>query len=133
MSSNVINFIIASLGLVGIPSAWYFGGRQKNNTDSVKAMSEMYTSFLNQYKDRMNEVMNELQCVKDDCKRIQSQFNDMSLAYAKEVEVSQNWEKMHNELSKKYDALKAEYEALKKDHDKLKKEVHNGVTNKPKR
>jgi hypothetical protein len=27
-------------------------------------MSEMYTSFLNQYKDRMNEVVAELEIVK---------------------------------------------------------------------
>jgi hypothetical protein len=33
------------------------------------------------------------------------QFNEQSLAYAKEVEVSQNWEK-HKELSTKYYELK---------------------------
>jgi hypothetical protein len=36
----------------------------KEQHDSVKAMSEMYTSFLNQYKDRMNEVVAELEIVK---------------------------------------------------------------------
>jgi hypothetical protein len=32
--------------------------------DSVKAMSEMTHLFLNQYKDRMNEVVAELEIVK---------------------------------------------------------------------
>jgi hypothetical protein len=55
-------------------------------------MSEMYTSFLNQYKDRMNEVVAELEIVKKTNYDIQKQFNEQSLAYAKEVEISQNWE-----------------------------------------
>jgi hypothetical protein len=43
----------------------------------------------------------------------------------KEVEISQNWEKLHKELSTKYYELEKKYN-FKKDHDKLKKEVHNG-------
>jgi hypothetical protein len=31
-------------GFEAVPLTWYFGARQKNNTDSV-SMSEMYTSF----------------------------------------------------------------------------------------
>lgn len=126
MSEHLLNLFIALLGLVGIPSAWYFGGRQKNNTDSVKAMSEMYTSFLTQYRDRMNEVILELSVVKQSNCDIQNQFNQMSLAYTREVEVSQNWERLYNELSKKYDDIEKKYERLKVDHDKLKKEVHSG-------
>lgn len=126
MPENILNLFIALLGLIGIPSAWYFGGRQKNNTDSVKAMSEIYASFLSQYKERMHEVTIELQDVKSECLNIQRQFNDMSLAYAREVEVSQNWERLYNELSKKYDDLEKRYTRLKIDHDKLKREVHNG-------
>jgi hypothetical protein len=123
-----LDIIVALLGgsFVAVPLAWYFGGRQKNNTDSVKAMSEMYTSFLNQYKDRMNEVVAELEIVKKTNYDIQKQFNEQSLAYAKEVEISQNWEKLHKELSTKYYELEKKYNLLKIDHDKLKKEVHNG-------
>jgi hypothetical protein len=123
-----LDIILALLGggFVAVPLAWYFGGKQKNNTDSVKAMSEMYTSFLNQYKDRMNEVVAELEIVKKTNYDIQKQFNEQSLAYAKEVEVSQNWEKLHKELSTKYYELEKKYNLLKIDHDKLKKEVHNG-------
>jgi predicted nuclease with TOPRIM domain len=77
---------------------------KKNNTDSVKGMSEMYTSFqIN--KDRMNEVVAELEIVKKTNYDIQKQFNEQSLAYAKEVEVSQIGKK-HKELSTKYYELK---------------------------
>jgi hypothetical protein len=56
-------------------------------------MSEMYI-FLNQYKDRMNEVVAELEIVKKTNYDIQKQFNEQSLAYAKEVDISK-WEKLH--------------------------------------
>jgi hypothetical protein len=47
-----------------VPLAWYFGGRQKNKyTDSKGDESEMYTSFLNQYKDKRMSC-NELEIVK---------------------------------------------------------------------
>jgi hypothetical protein len=44
----------------------------------------------------------------------------------KEVEISQNWEKLHKELSTKYYELEKKYNLLKIDHDKLKKEVMDG-------
>jgi hypothetical protein len=73
----------------------------------------------------MNEVVAELEIVKKTNYDIQKQFNEQSLAYAKEVEISQNWEKLHKELSTKYYEEK-KYNLLKIDHDKPKKEVHNG-------
>ncbi len=58
---------------------------------------------------------------------IQTQLNDITLSYAKEVEISQNWEKLHSELREKflilegkYNSMEGEYEQLKKAHDKLK-------------
>ena len=65
---------------------------------------------------------------------MQSQLNNITLSYAKEVEVSQSWERLHSELTEKYTALDLKYSALelkyngigaehtqlKKDHDKLK-------------
>jgi hypothetical protein len=44
----------------------------------------------------------------------------------KEVEISQNWEKLHKELSTKYYELEKKYNLLKIDHDKQKKEVMDG-------
>jgi hypothetical protein len=45
---------------------------------------------------------------------MQVQFNNIQLAYAKEVEQSQNWEKLHRELMEKYTALAKDHEDLKK-------------------
>ena len=128
---------IAFMGAVlGYPLAWYFGGKRKNDSeiqkngseikkndvDAVKAISDMYSSFLAQYKERMDEMQLEVSGVKSHYRMIQTQFNDMSLAYTREVEVSQNWEKLHKELKEKYDELEKNYEELKKDHDALKKD-----------
>jgi hypothetical protein len=119
---------IAFMGVVlGYPLAWYFGGKRKteseakkNDVDVVTAISEMYNTFLVQYKTRMEEMQVEVTCVKNHYKAIQLQFNDMSLAYGREVELSQNWEKLHKELTVKYIELEKKYDALKKDHDLLK-------------
>jgi hypothetical protein len=84
-----LDIIVALLEeFVAVPLTWYFS-RQKNNTDSVKAMMKC-THLLNQYN-RMNEVVAELEIVKKTNYDIQKQFNEQSLAYAKEVEISQNW------------------------------------------
>lgn len=129
---------IAFMGAVlGYPLAWYFGGKRKsdseikkNDIDAVKAISDMYSSFINQYKQRMDEMQVEVNDVKAHYISIQYQFNEMSLAYAREVEVSQNWEKLHNELKQKYDELERNYEALKKDHDALKRDYEKYKKNK---
>jgi len=52
---------------------------------------------------------------------MQGQFNTIQIAYAKEVEQSQNWEKLHRELLEKYNSLKNLYDKLKEDFDKHKK------------
>lgn len=121
---------IAFMGAVlGYPLAWYFGGKRKtdseikkNDVTVIASISEMYDTFLGQYKSRMDEMTSEVSDVKSHYKSIQLQFNDMSLAYTREVEVSQNWEKLHKELKGKYDELEKNHDALKKDHDALKKD-----------
>jgi len=118
----MIEYIAFMGAVLGYPLAWYFGGKKKNEVDSVTAISEMYDRFLIQYKSRMDEMQYEVTCVKDHYKAIQLQFNDMSLAYTREVEVSQNWEKLHKELKEKYDELEKNYDTLKKDHDALRKD-----------
>lgn len=61
---------------------------------------------------------------------MQEQFNTIQLAYAKEVEQSQNWEKLHRELLEKYNdldhkhnELQGLYSKLKDDFDKHKKQT----------
>ena len=53
---------------------------------------------------------------------MQEQFNNIQVAYAKEVEQSQNWEKLHRELLEKYNNLKELYDKLKEDFDRHKKQ-----------
>jgi hypothetical protein len=43
------------------------------------------------------------------------------MSYAKEVEKSQNWEKLHRQLTDKYNDLKGLYDKLKVDFDNYKK------------
>jgi hypothetical protein len=54
---------------------------------------------------------------------LQEQFNTIQLAYAKEVEQSQNWEKLHRELTDKYNALEKAHEDLKVFCEKIKLEL----------
>lgn len=98
-------------------------GIKKDNSDAVSSMQIVYNKFLEDYKERMNDVMNELKEVKDNNKSIQNQFNEIQLAYAKEVEQRLHWEKSHKDLQKKYDLLEKEYEALKTFCENLKKLV----------
>lgn len=133
----MVEYIALMGAVLGYPLAWYFGGKKKidsdikkNDIDAISTMSDMYGAFLTQYKTRMDEMQFEVTCVKGHYRAIQKQFNDMSLAYSREVEVSQNWEKLHKELKEKYDELEKNYEALKKDHDALKKDYEKYKKNK---
>jgi predicted nuclease with TOPRIM domain len=110
--------IIATLAA---PVAWFFGGRAKQRQDAVSTMKIMYDDFLTVYKNRMDEVMAEVVQIKSHNLTLQTDFNNIQMSYAKEVEKSQNWEKLHSELSDKYNDLKSLYDKLKIDFDKYKK------------
>jgi hypothetical protein len=117
------------LATISAPVAWFFGGRAKAKQDAVSTMKTMYDDFLTVYKNRMDEVMVEITEIRKHNLTLQTDFNNIQMSYAKEVEKSQNWEKLHNELNKKYITLstenqivKKDYEILKKDHDKLKRD-----------
>jgi chromosome segregation ATPase len=112
---------LALVGYISVPIAWIFGGRMKAKTDAVSTMQTMYNGFLEDYKDRMSEVMNELAEMRAHNRELQNKFNDIQLSYAKEIEVSQNWERLHSELEAKYNKLQSDYEKLKAEVNKLKK------------
>jgi predicted nuclease with TOPRIM domain len=112
--------IIATLAA---PVAWFFGGRAKQRQDAVSTMKTMYDDFLTVYKNRMDEVMREVVEMKKHNLTLQTDFNNIQMSYAKEVEKSQNWEKLHSELNKKYTDLKGLYEKLKTDFDTHKKQT----------
>jgi len=121
--------IIGSTALSGAVG-WFFGGKQakrvelkKGNADATQSMADLYGTFLEDYKARMAEVMSELIEVKNHNKELQLQFNKIQLDYAREVERSQNWEKLHREMKTKYDALEKEYDEIKKENEKMRGEI----------
>jgi predicted nuclease with TOPRIM domain len=127
-----MNFLIeywqTILATLSAPVMWFFGGRAKQRQDAVSTMKVMYDDFLTVYKNRMDEVMIEVSDIKKHNLTLQTDFNNIQMSYAKEVEKSQNWEKLHrqltdkyNELAKDHESLKGLYSKLKEDFDKHKK------------
>ena len=114
--------IIATLAA---PVAWFFGGRAKAKQDAVSTMKVMYDDFLTVYKNRMDEVMQEVVEIKKHNLTLQTDFNNIQMSYAKEVEKSQNWEKLHRVLTDKYKELAKDHENLKGLYDKLKVDFDN--------
>lgn len=131
--------------VLAYPLAYWLGGRQKLKSDGKKidlenkkadsdvltAMAEMYSKFLEHYKSNIEELQKEINAMKKSHKeeiievkkqndKLQLQFNDIFLAYSREQEVSQNWEKLHRELKVKYEELKRQHDSLQKDHNNLK-------------
>ena len=113
----------AIIGYISVPVAWVFGGRMKAKTDAVSTMQNMYNGFLEDYKDRMTEVMAELSEIRKHNRELQNKFNEIQLSYAKEIEVSQNWERLHRELEAKYNKLQSDYDKLKLEVQKIKKGI----------
>lgn len=111
--------IVATLSA---PIAWFFGGRAKSRQDAVSTMKTMYDDFLTVYKNRMDEVMQEVTEIKKHNLTLQTDFNNIQMSYAKEVEKSQNWEKLHRELTDKYNELASKHENLKGLYAKLKED-----------
>lgn len=110
------------LATLSAPVAWFFGGRAKAKQDAVSTMKTMYDDFLTVYKNRMDEIMQEVTEIKKHNLTLQTDFNNIQMSYAKEVEKSQNWEKLHRELTDKYNELARKHEDLKNLHSKLKED-----------
>lgn len=131
--------IIIGSGTISSFFGWLVFGRKKNNAEYTAQVQEIYKDLSVDLKSDRDFLKNENQIIKeqhkedvlyfrtqlDDVRRksdsLQEQFNKMTMAYTQEVEVSQNWEKLHRELSVKYSELQKAHEELKVDHDKLKK------------
>jgi len=109
--------IIATLSA---PIIWFFSGRAKQRQDAVSTMKTLYDDFLIVYQARMNEVMQEVTDLKKHNLALQTDFNNIQMSYAKEVEKSQNWEKLHRQLTDKYNELAKDHESLKGLYSKLK-------------
>jgi hypothetical protein len=112
---------ITLMGYISAVLVWIVSGRPKAKQDAVTSMKTMYDDFLIVYKDRMLEVITELSEMKLHNRELQNKFNEIQLSYAKEVEVSQNWERQHKILEAKYNKLQKDYDTLKLEVNKLKK------------
>lgn len=115
--------------------ATYIANRKNNKADFLTKVEGIYESLVDQMKsDREllkaenKEEKDENRKTRQDLRDLQKQFNDLFLAYAKEVEESKYWkdkfeilEKRYNALEKKNKELEAKDELRDKEHEELKK------------
>lgn len=97
--------------IVGRKSARFL--EKKQQADAVSTMQNMYDTFLTQYKE-------QYKILQDQVNKLQAAFLELQLSYAKEIEVSQNWEKLHRELERQYRDLEKKHNDLERQHEKLK-------------
>ncbi len=111
---------------------WIFYGRKNNNIEyAIKAQQvfeqlqdelkqdrdyykEEYIKAREEHKLEVTYFRDKIDEVTKRADALQEQFNTISLSYSKEVEVSQNWERLYHELSKKYDDLSNKYDVVLK-------------------
>lgn len=109
---------------------WIFYGRKNNNAEFTTKVQAIYDNLVEDLKKDREFLKSEnaqlkaertidkeyfrSEIDKSDKKisTLQEQFNSMNISYTKEVEVSQNWEKLYRELSLKYDDLSKKYDAV---------------------
>lgn len=99
----------------------YFANRKNLKADFLTKVENLYSGLADELKSERETLKEEVRQLREDCRNIQNQFNQVQLSYAKEVEQSQNWEKLHRELSDKYNALAKDHEQLKKEFENYKK------------
>jgi len=124
----------------------YFVNRQNNKADLLTKISGLYDGLfddLKQSKDELKEInkgySDDIKELRQSQNMLQSQFNDLNIAYTKEVEKSQYWMQKYDDLDKKYNELMIKHEEvikqnehlenlcenLKTAHNKLQKEFEN--------
>lgn len=109
----------------------YIVNRKSNKADFIEKMQNIYDKWVEDadkkqadFKEEVAGLKLEVADLRSHERELQKQFNEIQLAYAKEIERSQNWEKLHRELTEKYNVLEREYEELKRNHDKLQQEFN---------
>ena len=132
----MVDFISRNWGvLLGSGSAtgilgWLFYGRKNNNAEFTSKVQGIYDNLVEDLKKDREALKDENTRIKKEHREdvvyfrteldavrglntsLQEQFNHINVAYTKEVEVSQNWEKLYHELSKKYDDLSKKYDSV---------------------
>lgn len=127
---------LAVVSTISIPIAWIFGGKQakkieikNSNGDFLNKVQTIYDSLVDDLKADRDELKacnieqdNNIKELRNDVRSLQKQFNDLYLAYAKEVEASKYWKDKFDELEGKYIVLEKDHEALKKQFETYKKD-----------
>jgi len=146
LSSNWIT-VLGGGSISGV-IGYFLGGKKKQEQEIKKSdveidsaevdyavkVKDLYETLLtraNKEKDELKttydlivvDFKNEIDELRKQSTEMQNQFNTIQLAYAKEVEMSQNWEKLHRELTQKHNDLEKAHEELKQFCNKLKQEL----------
>ena len=94
---------------------------KQQQVDAITTMQKTYDTFLGHYDSQYKKLVEQVD-------KLQKAFVELNLAYSREVEISQNWEKLHRELEKqyrdlekKYDNLASRYKEAEKKHEDLEK------------
>jgi len=82
-------------------------------------------AIVAEFKSEKEYFRTQVDTLRSQLAEMQVQFNSIQMAYAKEVEQSQNWEKLHRELTDKYNELAKDHEQLKGLYSKLKTDFDN--------
>lgn len=115
---------------IASPFLTFFAGRKatkllekKQQVDAVDTMQKTYDLFLEHYNKQhitvitqYNEVLDNNKNISERLNKLQEQFVNLQLAYAKEIEKSENWQKLYNELEKQHQALNKKYDILLKQY-----------------
>lgn len=126
---------VAIVSTISIPIAWIFGGKQakkveikNSNGDFLTKVQGIYEGLVDDLKADRDELKacnieqsNDIAELRNDVRSLQKQFNDLYLAYAKEVEASKYWKDKFDELESKYIVLEKDHETLKKQFESYKK------------
>jgi septation ring formation regulator EzrA len=126
---------VAIVSTISIPIAWIFGGKQakkvelkNSNGDFLTKVQGIYDSLVEDLKSDRDELRacnveqsKDIADLRNDVRSLQKQFNDLYLAYAKEVEASKYWKDKFDDLEGKYLQLEKDHEALKKQFESYKK------------
>jgi septation ring formation regulator EzrA len=126
---------VAIVSTLSIPIAWVFGGKQakkieikNSNGDFLNKVQTIYDTLVDDLKADRDELRacnveqsNDIADLRNDVRNLQKQFNDLYLAYAKEVEASKYWKDKFDVLEGKYIQLEKDHEALKKQFESYKK------------
>lgn len=126
---------VAIISTISIPIAWVFGGKQakkvelkNSNGDFLNKVQTIYDALVDDLKADRDELKacnveqsKDIAELRNDVRNLQKQFNDLYLAYAKEVEASKYWKDKFDVLEGKYIQLEKDHEALKKQFESYKK------------